>query len=139
MSESSTAMKPAFLAGAAYFVLVFALGFVLGTVRVLVLVPQFGELYSSLTELPIILTAAWFMCRWLVNRFALDDHWPARAMMGITAFILLMMAELVLSTLLFDRSLLEHIVYYLNLHAMLGLAGQVAYAVFPLLVGRARS
>lgn len=103
------------------------------------LVPQFGELYSGLIELPIILTAAWFICRWLVNRFALDNHRSARLLMGITAFLLLMMAEWVLSMALFGRSFDEHVLFYRSPHAILGMAGQVAFAVFPVLVGRSRA
>ena len=132
-------MKTAFGAGVAYFALVFAVGFALGTVRVLILVPRLGALYSGLIELPIILTAAWFICRWLVNRFKLDDRWSVRFTMGATAFMLLMVAELSMSLILFDRSVFEHFSFYRSAHALLGLAGQVVFALFPMLVERARS
>ena len=130
-------MKASIQAGAAYFALVFALGFLLGTVRVLILMPQLGEFYSGLIELPIILTAAWFICRWLVNRFKLGHQWTVRFAMGATAFVLLMVAELTMSLTLFGRSVFEHFSFYQSAHALLGLAGQVVFALFPLLVEQA--
>ncbi|MEM7053656.1 MAG: hypothetical protein AAF446_03815 [Pseudomonadota bacterium] len=136
MSLSSVRNTSSLQAGAVYFALVFALGFVLGTLRVFLLVPQFGQLYSGLIELPVILTAAWLICRWLVNRYALEDHWTARVLMGTTAFVLLMVAELILSMTLFERSMVEYLAVYRSLHGALGLFGQVVYALFPLLVKR---
>lgn len=47
------------LAGLAYFTLVFAAGFALGTARVLVLLPGVGETTAVLLELPLILTVSW--------------------------------------------------------------------------------
>lgn len=132
-------MKASFQAGAAYFALVFALGFLLGTVRVLIFVPQLGEFYSGLIELSIILTAAWFICRWLVDRFKLGHQWRVRFAMVATAFVLLMVAELTMSLTLFGRSVFEHFSFYQSAHALLGLAGQVVFALFPMLVGQARS
>jgi hypothetical protein len=63
-------------AGAVYFTIVFAVGFLLGTVRVLVLVPRVGETAAVMIELPIILAASWITCRWLIARFSV----PARPM-----------------------------------------------------------
>ncbi|TIX75996.1 MAG: hypothetical protein E5V21_21505, partial [Mesorhizobium sp.] len=53
--------------GAVYFASVFAVGFALGTIRMLVLVPQLDELGAVAVELPVILTAAWIICGWLLR------------------------------------------------------------------------
>lgn len=58
-------MMRAALAGLAYFTLVFAAGFGLGTLRVLALAPILGEGGAVLLELPIILAIAWMACRWI--------------------------------------------------------------------------
>ena len=56
-------------AGLAYFGIVFATGFALGTLRVLAVTPRLGENAAVLLELPIILTLSWVACRWLISRF----------------------------------------------------------------------
>lgn len=48
-------------AGAIYFVAVFTLGFCLGVLRTLVLVPRLGETLAVLAELPVILAASWLI------------------------------------------------------------------------------
>ncbi len=42
-------------AGVLYFALVFAVGFVLGTIRTLWIVPRFGTRMAELMEMPIML------------------------------------------------------------------------------------
>jgi hypothetical protein len=53
--------------------------------------------------------------------------------MGTTAFVLLMAGELSISLLLAGRSAAEHLQLYWEASHMLGLAGQVAFALFPVL------
>jgi hypothetical protein len=60
-------MAKATKAGAVYAVIVFLIGFVLGTVRVLLIVPRIGETSAVIFETPIILGASWFICRWCVD------------------------------------------------------------------------
>jgi hypothetical protein len=63
-------MTPAAQAGSTYFGLVLALGFALGTLRVLALAPYLGPTGAVLVELPIMLAASWVLCGWLIARFA---------------------------------------------------------------------
>lgn len=122
---------PAALAAIAYFGAVFAAGFVLGTARVFVLLPRLGETAAIALELPIMLALSWIACRGLVARFEVPATLAARLAMGGLAFALLMIAELGVSTLLFGRSLGAHLDHYRQLPALLGLAGQIAFALFP--------
>jgi hypothetical protein len=135
----SRPMLRAALAGAAYFAVVFAAGFVLGTLRVLVLGPRLGESGAVLLELPIILGIAWLACRRLVRRCDVPPAPSARATMGAIALATLLIAELGFSVLAFGRTLAEHLQHYRELPALLGLAGQLAYAAFPMLQGAGRS
>jgi hypothetical protein len=128
-------MKLVLLAGTAYSAAVFAAGFVLGVLRTLVLVPLLGELGAVMVELPVILSIAWWVCTRILQRWLLSP--PAAAAMGAMAFSLLMLAEAGLSTLLAGRSLAEHLALYAQLPHQAGLAGQLAFAVFPWM--RARS
>jgi hypothetical protein len=53
--------------------------------------------------------------------------------MGAVGFVLLMAGELSISLLLAGRSAAEHLQLYWEASHMLGLAGQVAFALFPVL------
>lgn len=114
----------------AYFAIVFALGFVLGTVRVLVAEPRIGITAATLIELPVMLSASWLACGWVIRRLALPRR--GRWVMGAVALALLLLGELGVSTLLMGRGLPEHFATYERLPNQIGLAAQLAFAVFPL-------
>ena len=120
-------------AGLAYFAVVFVAGFVLGTLRVLVVAPRLGEVAAVLAELPVMLAVSWTVCGWLLGRVALSGGWGYRLAMGGVALVLLLGAELGLSVLAFGRTIAEHLASYGSPAGALGLAGQVAFALFPLL------
>jgi uncharacterized membrane protein YqjE len=60
-------LKRALLAGTTYFLALFALGFLLGTIRVVFVAPRYGQLTGTLAEVPVVLTAAYVICRWALN------------------------------------------------------------------------
>ena len=125
-------------AGAAYFALIFGLGFVLGTLRVLWLVPVIGEARAVLAEQPVMLTASWFAARWLVRRYhlaALRD----KAIMGMIAFLLLMLIEVTLARVLFGQSPADWRTSIFAMPGIIGLSGQIMFALMPLIVPRRRS
>ena len=81
-------LKPGFF----YFLIVFAAGFALGIVRVLLLVPQLGVRSAELIELPLMLAASVFAARWNVTRFNVTG--PARRLgVGGIALGFLLFAE----------------------------------------------
>ena len=127
-------MKRILLTGTAYVAAVFAAGFVLGVLRTLVLMHLLGELTAVLVELPVILTIAWLVCTRILRRWPLSP--PAAVGMGAIAFLLLMGAEAGLSTLMAGRSLTEHLALYAQLPHQVGLAGQLAFALFPWIQAR---
>ncbi|MBI1391106.1 MAG: hypothetical protein GC152_00045 [Alphaproteobacteria bacterium] len=129
-------MTPSIRAGAIYFAAVFSLGFALGTVRVLFLVPRYGETASTVLELPAMLVASWFICGSILARFPTVRGRGARLMMGAAAFALLMLAELILATTLFGRPPGEHLARYGTLAGAVGLAGQICFALMPLVARR---
>jgi hypothetical protein len=55
--------------GGVYFALVFCVGFVLGVVRVLWLVPGLGERTAELLETPLMLGASFIFAHFVVRRF----------------------------------------------------------------------
>ncbi|MEQ1864653.1 MAG: hypothetical protein ABL996_08360 [Micropepsaceae bacterium] len=126
-------MAAAIRAGVLYFAIVFMVGFVLGTIRVLVVIPRFGESNALLLELPVMLALSWFACTWLVGRYSVPPMASARLAMGAVAFLLLMVGELGVSVFGFGRSVAEHLEVYRSASAQLGLAAQLVFAAFPLL------
>lgn len=132
------AKNPSLTAGLAYFAIVFAIAFVLGLIRVPFLVPLIGDLTAVLIELPIILTLAWLICRKLVSSLNVPQTIGSRAVMGGLALVLLLSAELALSTIVFGNSIIDHLRSYSSLPQALGLAGQFAFGLFPMIQMRMR-
>jgi hypothetical protein len=121
------------LPGIVYFALVFTLGFLLGTVRTFFVrdAPSGARLLGVLIELPIMVSASWFLCRYVIRRFAVASTVVTRAVMGGLAFVLILLAELAAGALLFGRTLGEHFALYREASYALGLAAQIAFALMP--------
>ena len=126
-------MKRALAAGALYFLLIFLLGMALGTIRILLLEPRLGAVPSVLVELPFMLAASWFVCGWLIRYLAVPSEVMSRLTMGAVAFALLMAAELALSLFAVGGSVAKHFAAYRGGAPLIGLLGQIAFAVFPIL------
>jgi hypothetical protein len=120
------------IAGAAiaYWAVVFALGFVLGTIRVLWVIPLMGLMPATLLELPIILAASWLVAGWLVRRFGLARGGEA-LVVGMLAFAILMAAECALAGVLTGQTPAQWLAGLRQPHALLGLAGQAVFALMP--------
>ena len=123
-------MKTA-LAGAAYFAVVFACAFAVGTVRVLIITPRVGEVAALLLEAPIIIALSWLVCGWSVRRFTVPTDAADRVSMGVVAFALLMAAEAGLAVLVFGQSLAAHFAAYTRFAGALGLSAQLVFAAMP--------
>lgn len=126
-------------AGAVYFGLVFAAGFVLGTIRTIVLVPRLGELAAVAIELPVILVVSWWACGLVIQRLRPGDKSSARLVMAITAFLLLILAELALAMTMAGQTASAFVANWTTAAGALGLAGQAAFAAFPLVRHRPAS
>ena len=126
-------MSRSIISGATYFLTMFVLGFLLGTLRVLLVAPRLGEWGAIFVELPIMLGISWIVCRWILLRFAVPQRTAQGLVMGAVAFVLLMIAELLLGTSLFDRTLPQQGQAMTSGAGLAGLLGQFAFAVFPLI------
>jgi hypothetical protein len=125
-------------AGIGYAVTVFAIGFLLGTVRVLLLAPRVGPTIAVTIETPIILTASWYVSSIWMRRLVVAPEIRTRILVGAVAFVTLMTLEVALSMSLFHRSIGEYVDGLRSLAGMIGLAAQVCFATFPLLNVAAR-
>ena len=122
------------IAAISYFATIFALGFVLGTVRTLWGAAALGETTFILFEVPILLIASWWSARSLRVRHSINSFASA-AVIGVCAFTFLMLAELVLATSLSGQSVGEWFARLWKVPQILGTGGQITFGAMPLLVG----
>lgn len=116
-----------------YFLIVFGVGFLLGPIRILLVVPRFGERIAELLETPLMLLVIVLAANWIVRRFQLPTTLIYRLGPGVIAFTLGLIFEFGLVLTLRGLTLREYFesrdplaatVYYLML---------VLFAVMPLL------
>jgi hypothetical protein len=118
-------------AGIAYFAAVFAMGFLLGVLRVFYVLPWIGETRAVMLELPVMLTGAWFVCRLLIARLKVPPLLRDRLSMGMLAFALILIAEVGVSMSLGGSTFAEHLASYRQLPAQLGAVAQLLTALYP--------
>jgi hypothetical protein len=113
---------------------VFGIGFLLGVVRVLALVPRLGERWAELVEAPLMLVAIVLSARFVVRRFPAARR-AAYLISGGIALLILVLTELSvvlgirglsISRYLAERDPLAGSVYVLLL---------IAFAAMPWVVG----
>ncbi|HET7210060.1 MAG TPA: hypothetical protein VFI95_26035 [Terriglobales bacterium] len=80
-------------AGVLYFACVFGVGFLLGTVRTLWVVPRLATRLAELMEAPLMLVVTIVAARWIVRHFAIPYVPLARLGMGGIGLSLLLVAE----------------------------------------------
>jgi type IV secretory pathway TrbD component len=135
-TERQQTVMPILKAGVLYFGLVFAAGFVLGTIRTLWVVPHVGMRMAELLEAPIMLVVTISAARWTVLRLSVPRASSVRLGMGFIALALMLVAEfgfvlwirgLSIREYLATRDPVSEAVYYVML---------AVFAVMPLLVAR---
>jgi hypothetical protein len=120
-------------AGVAYATTVFAIGFLLGTARILLLAPLVGPTIAVLVEAPIILTASWYVSSIWMKRLVVGAEIRTRALVGAFAFVTLMTFEVALSIGFFHKPIGEYVADLRSAAGAIGLSAQVCFATFPLL------
>src|SRR5690348_16080125 len=86
-------MKGAIRAGILYFLMVFAVGFVLGTFRTLWVAPKLGVRTAELMEAPLMFGVSILAAHWVVRHLALSSQWPVRLCCGGIALGLMLLSE----------------------------------------------
>ena len=120
----------------AYFLALFALGFALGTVRVMFVTPRLGPLTATFAEAPIMLIAAFFFCRWVVHRWRAPRAIAMRWAMVLWFLVLLFAFESLLGAMLFGRTVAEQWAAVATPAGLVGLSTQLLAALFPAFIGR---
>jgi hypothetical protein len=131
-------MKHALIAATVYFLILFTLGFVLGTIRVLLVAPWIGVLGATLIEVPLMLIAAFFTCRWAIGRWQVVPTVSARGAMALLFLALLALFETLVGVVLFGRTLAGTWSGLATPAGLIGLTAQAIAALLPVFVGRTR-
>ena len=126
-------MRPA-KAGLIYFVLVFAVGWILGPIRELWVVPQFGSLTGTLLEAIIMLIAMIVSASWVIRRFNPPQTLGSTISMGLVAFGILVPAEIAGVLWVRGLSVQEYLASFVTAPGAISLVMFVLFAVIPTLV-----
>ena len=129
-------MAAALRAGFVYFTLIFAAGFILGTLRVSFILPRFGATVAVLIELPVILAICWFSAKWIVEKLAVPAVAADRLVMGVLAFVCLISAETIFATLGVEQMLIGNLRTLTTPQGVIGVVSQMFFALFPYLLLR---
>jgi hypothetical protein len=125
-----------FRSGLAYFALVFGAGFVLGAIRVPLLVPRLGVRVAELIEMPIMLVVIVLAARFIARRFSLARSISVRLGVGAVALGLLLAAELLLAFLFRGQSVGEYIASRDPVSGGVYAATLVLFGLMPLALAR---
>ncbi|WP_342959018.1 hypothetical protein [Paraburkholderia azotifigens] len=115
---------------------VFVVGFVLGAIRALLLVPHLGETVAVSFEMPFMLAVSWKLSRWSAKRHDMLANTDDALLMGAIALVVLTIAEVSTAVLLFGRTVFEYFVGIWSVPGTIGFAGQLCFAAIPVLQAR---
>ena len=124
-------------AGAVYFLLMFAIGWVLGPIRELWAIPRFGRLTGVLLEAVIMLIAMAVSARWVIGRFQVKPTFGSTISMGLVALGILVPAEIAGVVWVRGFPLSECLASFVTIPGLVSLLMFLLFAAMPMLVTRA--
>ena len=121
-------MGTAAKAGLACALAVFAVGFLFGTLRVLLVEPALGAAAAVAVEVPPMLGVSWLVAKAVLRRVPVGRKRSPRLAMAAIALLVLMLLETGLG-LAFGTSLLAQAEAYLTLRGLFTALGQIGFAL----------
>jgi hypothetical protein len=118
-------------AGLVYFAIVLGTGFVLGAVRVPILVPRMGERWAELAEMPIMGATIFFAAGYILRQFPEVRLRGTALTVGLLALVLAVCAELGLAVLLQSQTVAEYVGSRDKVSGSVYLAMLVVFALMP--------
>lgn len=123
-------------AGSLYFLIVFAVAWVLGPLREFVIAPRWGRAAGILFEAPFLMAAMILAARWVIRRYAIPRTFPARAAIGGLGLGILLVAEVAGVLLARRMSLEEYMASFDTVSGGFALGLFLLFAAVPLFVER---
>ena len=127
----------AVIRGIIYWALIYAVGFALGTVRILLVVPLLGERAAELIELPVMLVATYFAARFVTQRFKATRR-VEYLHSGLVALGLLLLAEAMFVVGILGLSITDYIAKKDPVAGAAYVVALIIYMGMPWLVGKTR-
>ena len=121
----------------AYFAIVFAAGFALGTARVLWLAPWIGPRAAELAEMPVMVVITYLAARGIMRR-VVDRRRSRLLAIGLLALAVLAAFDLGVVLLILGLTLREYLTARDPVAGTLYLISLVLFALMPLVVVRMR-
>jgi hypothetical protein len=118
-----------------YFGVVFGVGFILGAIRVLLLVPRFGDRVAELIEAPLMLAAIYFAARFITKRFEASRR-VEFLHSGLVALLFMLAVEFSVVLALQGQSIREYLAERDPVAGTVYVVMLVIFAAMPYLVGR---
>jgi hypothetical protein len=123
-------------AGAVYFALVFGAGFLLGTFRVLWLVPAVGTRAAELLEMPVMFAVIILSARWVARYFSVPYTASSRLGMGGIALASILLLDFTFVLWIRGLSFSQYIESFDPVAGTAYFVMLGVFAVMPLLVAR---
>lgn len=120
-----------------YFVSVFAVGFLLGAIRVTFLVPRLGVRWAELLELPLMLAASFFFARLVVRRFGPFSR-VQRLDIGWLALVFIIAAELSFAMAVLGQTWDQYLAGRDPVSSAAYALSLIAFSLMPLFAGAKR-
>ena len=126
-------------AGTIYFLLVFAVGWVLGPIRELWLVPHLGRTTGSMFEAPLMVIAMILAAGWVLRRLNVPYALNARLGVGLVALAILLVAEIAGVRWVRRISIQEYLACNATPSGLISLLLFLLFAAMPSLVERSKT
>jgi hypothetical protein len=119
-----------------YFMIVYAAGFMFGTVRVFLLEPRVGDTLATLCEAPVLLAVIVLAARSLPARLNLPRATGPLLGMGIGALVLQQLADFAFGVLLRGATPAQQLMHFATPAGAIYLVLLLAFVAMPLLANR---
>jgi hypothetical protein len=120
-----------------YFVIVFAAGFLLGSIRVLWVEPKLGQALAVLCESPLLLAVIVLAARWAPNAVGIEKSVTDLVLMGAIALALQQAADFLVGARLRGITAAQQLAYFATKAGAIYAFLLIAFAIMPLLVNQA--
>lgn len=127
-------MTTIFRAALVYFALVLGAGFVMGMIRIPILVPRIGERWAELAEMPIMAAVIYGAARYILRRFPGVASEGRALAAGWLALAMTVAAELGMAVLLQEQTLSAYIRGRDKVSGAVYVALLLVFAVMPRLL-----
>jgi hypothetical protein len=125
--------------GLTYGALMFGVGFVLGTVRQLLVLPHTGLTLALAIEVPVIVATSALVAQWIVRRRGMSSESFGYVVTGLVGLMTLLAAEEILSRILNGRSVFAVWADFPAMAFFINLVGLTLFTLMPWIVVKAAS